>query len=113
MRPAQNKRVPWLCSPRCTPAIVEAFKAQRMEQVPALAAHPHGHVPASDPAEPSAMRLLRARPLGTSRRSVRAVALPAPAGASLGLRLGSWLLRLLRECVYLLLCSWCIHELLD
>lgn len=62
------------------------------------------------------MRLLRiaaARPLGAPRRAARAVALPAPAEASLGLRLGSWLLRLLRECVYLLLCSWCIRELLD
>lgn len=39
--------------------------------------------------------------------------MPAPTDASLGLRLGSWLLRLLRECVYLLLCSWCIRVLLD
>lgn len=62
------------------------------------------------------MRLLRttaARPLGTLRRAARVVALPAPNNASLGLRLGSWLLRLLRECVYLLLCSWCIRKLLD
>uniref|UniRef100_A0A8B9SZF4 Uncharacterized protein n=1 Tax=Anas platyrhynchos TaxID=8839 RepID=A0A8B9SZF4_ANAPL len=36
-----------------------------------------------------------------------------PNGDSLGLRLGSWLLRVLRECAYLLLCSWCIRELLD
>uniref|UniRef100_A0A8C3BSJ9 Uncharacterized protein n=1 Tax=Cairina moschata TaxID=8855 RepID=A0A8C3BSJ9_CAIMO len=42
-----------------------------------------------------------------------AAALPAPNGDSLGLRLGSWLLRVLRECAYLLLCSWCIRELLD
>uniref|UniRef100_A0A672UYY5 Uncharacterized protein n=1 Tax=Strigops habroptila TaxID=2489341 RepID=A0A672UYY5_STRHB len=75
VRPAQNKRVPGLCSPPTAPTIVEALEAQRMEQVPALAVHPHGRVPASDPAEPSAMRLLR--------------------------------------CVYLLLCSWCIRELLD
>uniref|UniRef100_A0A8B9W317 Lens epithelial cell protein LEP503 n=1 Tax=Anas zonorhyncha TaxID=75864 RepID=A0A8B9W317_9AVES len=46
-------------------------------------------------------------------RAVRAVALPGPNGDSLGLRLGSWLLRVLRECAYLLLCSWCIRELLD
>uniref|UniRef100_A0A8C4TXX1 Uncharacterized protein n=1 Tax=Falco tinnunculus TaxID=100819 RepID=A0A8C4TXX1_FALTI len=45
--------------------------------------------------------------------SARLVALPAPTDSCLGLRLGSWLLRLLRECVYLLLCSWCIRELLD
>lgn len=44
---------------------------------------------------------------------VQVLALPAPIATSLGLRLGSWLLRLLRECIYLLLCSWCIHELLD
>lgn len=44
---------------------------------------------------------------------VRAVALPRPTATSLGLRLGSWLLRLLRECIYLLLCSWCIRELVD
>lgn len=62
------------------------------------------------------MRLLctaAARPPGAPRRAAWAVALPARAEASLGLRLGSWLLRLLRECVYLLLCSWCIRELLD
>lgn len=44
---------------------------------------------------------------------VQAVALPTLTATSLGLRLGSWLLRLLRECMYLLLCSWCIRELLD
>ncbi|CAM9985305.1 unnamed protein product [Bubo scandiacus] len=63
------------------------------------------------------MRLLRtaaaARPPGSARRMARAMALPAPTNTSLGLRLGSWLLRLLRECVYLLLCSWCIRVLLD
>lgn len=44
---------------------------------------------------------------------VQALALPAPAATSLGLRLGSWLLRLLWKCIYFLLCSWCIRELLD
>uniref|UniRef100_A0A8C0URD0 Lens epithelial protein n=1 Tax=Cyanistes caeruleus TaxID=156563 RepID=A0A8C0URD0_CYACU len=44
---------------------------------------------------------------------VQALALSSPTAISLGLRLGSWLLRLLEECIYLLLCSWCIHELLD
>lgn len=65
------------------------------------------------------MHLLRtvaarqARASGSPRRAVRAVALPGPAKASLGLRLGYWLLQLLQECVYVLLCSWCIRELLD
>lgn len=54
---------------------------------------------------------LRGAPRQVAR--VQALALPAPASTSLGLRLGSWLLRLLRECIYLLLCSWCIRELLD
>lgn len=66
--------------------------------------------------DPVAMRLLRtatARPPGTVKRMAQAVALPAPGDASLGLRLGRWVLRVLRECVYLLLCSWCIRELLE
>ena len=58
------------------------------------------------------LRTMVARPLGAPRRAVRAVALPAPTKASLGRRLGSWLLRLLQDFVYLLLCSWCICELL-
>lgn len=65
---------------------------------------------------PVAMRLLRAaaaRPPGTVKRMAQAVALPASGDPSLGLRLGRWVLRLLRECVYLLLCSWCIRELLE
>ena len=62
------------------------------------------------------MRLLRtatARPPRAVKRMAQAVALPAPGDASLGLRLGRWVLRVLRECVYLLLCSWCIRELLE
>uniref|UniRef100_A0A8B9DLD5 Lens epithelial protein n=1 Tax=Anser cygnoides TaxID=8845 RepID=A0A8B9DLD5_ANSCY len=59
------------------------------------------------------LRTAAARLPGAPRRAVRAAALPAPNGDSLGLRLGSWLLRVLRECAYLLLCSWCIRELLD
>lgn len=59
----------------------------------------------------------RAARLAVARPAVRAVALPAalpaPSGESLGLRLGSWLLRLLRDCVFLLLCSWCVRQLLD
>lgn len=47
-------------------------------------------------------------------RSARAVALPGPPTKRfVGLSLGCWLLRLLRQCVYALLCCWCIHELLD
>nr|XP_025976787.1 mothers against decapentaplegic homolog 6-like [Dromaius novaehollandiae] len=41
----------------------------------------------------------RARAPGSPKRAVRAVALPGPAKASLGLRLGYWLLQVLRECV--------------
>lgn len=49
----------------------------------------------------------------TVNQMEQVMALPAPGDASIGLRLGRWVLRVLRECVYLLLCSWCIRELLE
>lgn len=88
-----------------------------------LARAPHVSTAASatvsDPADSSwAMQLfwtvaacLPGAPQQVAR--LQALALPAPTATSLGLRLGSWLLQLLRECICLLLCSWCIRELLD
>uniref|UniRef100_A0A803V2M3 Lens epithelial protein n=1 Tax=Ficedula albicollis TaxID=59894 RepID=A0A803V2M3_FICAL len=37
----------------------------------------------------------------------------ASENATLHEMLSTEMLRLLRECIYLLLCSWCIRELLD
>uniref|UniRef100_A0A8C3IP99 Lens epithelial cell protein LEP503 n=1 Tax=Chrysemys picta bellii TaxID=8478 RepID=A0A8C3IP99_CHRPI len=48
------------------------------------------------------------------RRAVRGMVLPGPLPKGpVGLNRSFWLLDVLRECAYLLLCCWCIKELLD